>query len=175
MIGRLVTTLAALLFVLFLGQGSAWATTCSVPNLFVNNTVADADTVNANFAAVLSCVNVGPAWTTYTPTVTCGTGGLGTSAFFGEYLRVGRMIAVNINVIITSNGTCAGSWTVTLPIQADASFGYVLGGRSTNGGVALSCGTAAGTSVTFCQKYDGGYFAADGQNVVITGVYGAVN
>src|SRR3981189_3847380 len=53
---RFATIAAATLFALLLGSGSAWA--CSVPNFFVKSTVADADTVNANFTAVLACVNV---------------------------------------------------------------------------------------------------------------------
>ena len=55
---RLATIIAATLFALVTGYGSAWAATCSVPNIFVNNTVADANTVNANFTAVLACINV---------------------------------------------------------------------------------------------------------------------
>jgi len=55
---RFATIAAATLFALLLGSGSAWATSCSVPNFFVNSTIADADTVNANFTAVLACVNV---------------------------------------------------------------------------------------------------------------------
>src|SRR3981189_805442 len=55
---RFATIAAATLFALLLGSGSAWATSCSVPNFFVNNTIADADTVNANFTAILACVNV---------------------------------------------------------------------------------------------------------------------
>src|SRR5258708_2469740 len=56
MLHRLTTITAATLFVLCLGIGSAWA--CSVPNIFVNNTIADADQMDANFTAVLNCVNV---------------------------------------------------------------------------------------------------------------------
>jgi hypothetical protein len=56
MVCRLATITAATLFVLFLGMGSAWA--CSVPNIFVNSTIADADQMDANFTAVLACINV---------------------------------------------------------------------------------------------------------------------
>jgi hypothetical protein len=56
MLHRLTTITAATLFVLCLGMGSAWA--CTVPNVFVNNTIADADQMDANFAAVLACINV---------------------------------------------------------------------------------------------------------------------
>lgn len=56
MVGRLLTAAAVLLFVLLIGQGSAWAT-CTVPTSFSNNTVADADQVNGNFTAVLACIN----------------------------------------------------------------------------------------------------------------------
>jgi hypothetical protein len=56
MVCRLATITAATLFVLCLGIGSAWA--CTVPNVFVNNTIADADQMDANFAAVLACINV---------------------------------------------------------------------------------------------------------------------
>jgi hypothetical protein len=114
-------------------------------------------------------------WPTYTPTVTCGSGGpnLSNATITGEYLRLGRQITVNINIAITTNGTCAGNWTISAPVTAGL-FSSAFNLRMSSTGASGNCGLTAATTTLLCNKYDGTYPGGDGVNVAITGTYEAL-
>lgn len=66
---------------LALWSASAWATCGGVPNTFVNGTIADASQVNANFTALVSCVNAIDAGQ-----ITTGT--IASARLFGSYTGI---------------------------------------------------------------------------------------
>jgi hypothetical protein len=55
------------------------------------------------------------AWTTYTPTITAGTGTYTTVSGTGRYIRIGKACLVQQQVTVTTNGTAATEVRVTLP------------------------------------------------------------
>jgi hypothetical protein len=56
------------------------------------------------------------AWSTYTPTVTCGVGSITTDTVAGRYKIVTtKTIIVQITLNIATLGTCTGSVTFTFP------------------------------------------------------------
>jgi|HubBroStandDraft_3_1064219.scaffolds.fasta_scaffold02312_5 hypothetical protein len=56
------------------------------------------------------------AWSTYTPTATCGTGTITTSTITGRNkLLTAKTMIVQINLIIATLGTCTGNVTLSLP------------------------------------------------------------
>ena len=60
------------------------------------------------------------AWTTYTPTWTASTNpAIGNGSLLGRYLKIGRMVFVEINVIAGSTTTFgSGSYNWALPFTA---------------------------------------------------------
>jgi hypothetical protein len=210
LICRLATITALALFVLLTGNGSAKATSCTVPNSFVNNTVADADQMNANFTAILTCINVnsvvGPnsstvgdfacfgnasgnllsacttAWTPYTPTITCGSGGSPTtSTTGGRYKKVGKIVEVSVTALVTTYGTC-GSWLfISLPVASGGVVnvipGYVCTATYTNGPTIPTniLGAIAFINPTDSRiiafKYDGTFPAVAGDFYTVSCTY----
>jgi hypothetical protein len=125
LICRLATITALALFVLLIGNGSAKATSCTVPNTFVNNTVADADQMNANFSAILTCINVNSVTGPNSATV-------GDPACFS---------AVGGNALNSCN-TVGTAWTAYTPTITCGSSGpptaATAGGRYTKTGKTVS-------------------------------------
>jgi hypothetical protein len=57
------------------------------------------------------------AWSTYTPTITTGTGSITTlGTVGGRYKQIGKTVFVKVKVGITTNGTGGGSVQATLPV-----------------------------------------------------------
>jgi hypothetical protein len=77
---------------------------------------------NNGFLQAASSEATGTKWayglTTYTPTITAGTGSFTSVAGTAYYLYVGKMCFVSFNIKITTNGTAAGSVNFTLPATA---------------------------------------------------------
>lgn len=70
------------------------------------------------------------AWTTYTPTwSSSGTApAIGNGTLSGRYMKIGRTVFVNINVIFGSTTTYGtGNYSFTLPAQAVSSGVAVVG------------------------------------------------
>jgi hypothetical protein len=60
-------------------------------------------------------VNQNTAWTTYTPTATCGTGTITTDTLAGRFKLIGKTIVLWFQMNITTLGTCTGNVTLSLP------------------------------------------------------------
>lgn len=114
----------------------------------------------------------GGAWSTYTPTLSCGIGGpLTTASATGHSLIIGKLVVYNIDVVVTTNGTCASNLQVTMP--SNAGFRSAATGRNNNTGRVV-LGTIAAASNIFAMTLDAGtYPIADGQSITINGTYEA--
>jgi hypothetical protein len=64
------------------------------------------------------------AWSTYTPTVTAGSGTPTTVTATGRYKQIGKTVIVEMDITITAIGTAAGSLLATLPVNSSASGRY---------------------------------------------------
>lgn len=114
------------------------------------------------------------AWTTYTPTVTPSAGAFTSITPTGRYKTLGKSILVEIDILITTNGTASGFIDATLPVAAVASKWFSLfAGEWASGG--LSCGARINpgysSSKVIITKYDNTYPGGSGYRIVVTGVY----
>jgi hypothetical protein len=112
------------------------------------------------------------AWTTYTPTVTCGSGTITTlGTVTGRYKQIGKTVFVEADVAITTVGTCASVLRATLPLTAAAAnfVGIVMEFNNTNkSGAALI--TSGGTLLNALDA-TGATFAASGSRIGMTAIY----
>lgn len=136
----------------------------------------DAATNAANIATnTASIANHEAAWTSYTPTLSAGSGSF-TSAIPGggcRYHQIGKTVFVTIVVVITTNGTASGFVGASLPVTPKSSAFYVLHGRDGTGGKSLA--GVIGTTPSDCVivNYDNTYPGASGAVLTVTGVYEA--
>ncbi|WP_454626969.1 pyocin knob domain-containing protein [Bradyrhizobium cenepequi] len=79
--------------------------------------------------------DTGTSWTSYTPTVTAGSGTFTSVSATGRYKIIGKTVFLQITVIITTVGTAAGTVNCSLPAAAPApaAFGYAFTGYLNNG------------------------------------------
>jgi hypothetical protein len=98
------------------------------------------------------------AWTSYTPTVTSGSGTITSYTSVGGYTRIGKLCVFRFSVTITNAGTGGGAMYVTLPFTAISSSSQMGSSRET--AVVGYMGTASIPSgvPTRCDvnKYDNG-------------------
>ncbi len=81
----------------------------------------------------------GGEWTSYTPTVTSGSGSFTTVSATGKYKTIGKTTFFQIRVTITNAGTAAGVCYATLPNTAEATgqvFTYI-GYESAASGISI--------------------------------------
>lgn len=122
----------------------------------------------------LAAVAAAGAWTAYTPTLSAFSGSLTSATAAGRYRQTGKTIFVRVQINITTNGTAAGNISATLPAAAHATNDQTLGGRETLlTGKALAGTIAAGASAVQINFYDNAYPGANGNRLVVEGVYEA--
>jgi hypothetical protein len=112
--------------------------------------------------------------TSYTPTVTCGSGTITTlGTVSGGYQQLGKLIFVSISVAITTNGTCASDVRATLPFTAYATREQALFGIETQAqGVGLrGYIPASGTTVRVTQVTPTNYPGGSGTTLIVNGWY----
>lgn len=114
------------------------------------------------------------ACTSYTPTVTAGSGSITSASATGCYRRVGKLVFVDIEITITTAGTGAGFVQATLPVTAAARV-YVLPGRenAVTGKMLYAMVQTATPGAVKIQYYDAGYPGASGAVLNVTGHYEA--
>lgn len=97
------------------------------------------------------------AWTSYTPTVSSGSGTFTLATATGRYKIIGKTIFLQADVTITTVGSAAGTIVITLPPAASpaAAFAYVgsirehnLTGKSGAAVIPASGTTAFGSDAT---------------------------
>jgi len=112
--------------------------------------------------------NWGGAWTTWTPTITAGSGSFTTASGSGRYIQIGKTVFFKLDVTITTVGTGSGC-VFTLPVTASASWtaGQVASGRE-DALTGLACSAKLATSTTASvSRYDNGNIASGGNGTVI--------
>lgn len=109
----------------------------------------------------------------WTPVVTSITGTITTvGAVSGTYTKVGRLVTVMFDVMITTNGTGAtGIATAGLPYACRAVFSVGSAKEIGVGSKICSVITGIGTSSLNIQVYDGTYPGANGARIVGTITY----
>ena len=113
---------------------------------------------------------LGGAWTTYVPTLFCGSGSLTTSSASGRYLLSGKTLFVQITATITTVGSCASSIAASLPGGNSAkSFSIVMGHETGLTGSLIQGYTGATGTTLVMQKYDGALLLSSGTVLQVEG------
>lgn len=124
---------------------------------------------DASFAAMRA--TLGEAWTSFTPTVTAGSGAIGAQAgASGRYIAWGKTIHVTGAVTITTNGTAGLGIVFTLPVAGSGGVHYGIGRHS--GGGALISHVFSGTHLVL-NLLDGTHPGADGRSLSFSATYEA--
>lgn len=114
--------------------------------------------------------DTGTAWTAYTPTLSCAGGSLTSASANGWYKTIGKTVHVNINVGVTTIGSCAAAVQATLPLAAARAS--CLAGNNVNTNMLLTACVGATSATLVMTKYDNsGPGVTSAQTMVATGVY----
>ena len=168
------------------GGVPAWTTTADVTPLTTKGDLFTFTTVDARlgvgadygFLQALAADATGldwndNAWTNYTPTISANSGTVTTATANGYWIRIGKLCAVRANWAVTTNGTGAGAFNLSLPFTSAA------GGIASAGvgreydvtGKQLQIEVPSSDTVMKFRNYDNTYPAANGYKGVGTVVY----
>ncbi|HMS60688.1 MAG TPA: hypothetical protein PKD63_00290 [Solirubrobacteraceae bacterium] len=105
------------------------------PYNFTNGSTADAEQVDARFAALYAALSAGgldaavlasEAWTASTPTVT-QSGTVAATVTHSRYVRLGRTIMWSFRLDVTGAGTYGNAIALSLPVAARAGNVFAAG------------------------------------------------
>jgi hypothetical protein len=111
------------------------------------------------------------AWTTYTPTVTAGSGTYTTITVNGGYQRIGKTCIARMYVQVDNKGTADGSILVSLPFQAVGVRQSGTGADVNLNGFAASVLLDSSESKVIVKKYDFTTFWTNSVGVAIQITY----
>lgn len=126
--------------------------------------------------------DTGSAWTTYTPSLSAGSGSFTSATATGRYKTIGKTVFLHVRVNITTNGTAAGSVRVSAPFTAGGSDGStgdgdqwpLVGRESKATGIAILATLVGNSSTLVIQTNAGAYPGADGYVLQVNGSYEAI-
>jgi len=165
--------------------GVKWATPAATSPLTTKGDLYTYSTTNARLAVgadygflqALASETTGQkwndgAWTSYSPTVSAGTGTLTSASASGNYIRIGKTCIVRMRWIVTINGTGSQLIKVDLPFTSIASsYGQTGSGREVAAtGKQLQVNSRSNDSVSYWYNYDNSYPAGtgyEGQGVLV--------
>jgi hypothetical protein len=113
-------------------------------------------------------------WVQFTPVVTAGSGTITAYSAEARYIKRGNLLTISVNILITDNGTGAGSLFVTMPA---ATSGGAIGGTCLNGreraltNDAVSAYMDSGSNIAQALSYDGTYPGGTGAVLSFAGSY----
>lgn len=145
-----------------------------------NPTLTSPTITTPTFSAPLSIANggtadTGTAWTNYSPVIGATSGTFTTVLSSGRYKVLGKTIFVSIVITDTTTGTAAGQVTATLPFAPIASNLDVIPGININtANTVTGLVVTSGGGVVAITKYDGTFPLANGQSLVLSGVYESI-
>jgi hypothetical protein len=101
------------------------------------------------------------SWTSYTPTITAGSGTLTTASATGAWIRIGKVCIVQSNWIVTTNGTGAGFIELTLPFTVAAKSFAGVGREYEVVGKMLQIEAPQSDTIMRYRNYDNTYPAGN--------------
>lgn len=110
------------------------------------------------------------AWTTFSPTITAGTGTFTTVSGAGRYKQIGKTVFIQIVITITTNGTAATTVLVSSALPVAASQDFLLPGRAKVISGKMIQGIKSGSGILIVN-YDNSYPGGDGETLVLSGLY----
>lgn len=137
-------------------------------------------TLNCNTVTITNALGVasggtgdtGTAWTSYTPTITPGSGSFTSASATGGYKTVGKTVFFTVTVTITTAGTGTGVITLSTPTGTTARTANSSCMETVKTGSRGSAIQVAAVSTMTLQTYNAGTFVSgDGTTITCTGVY----
>jgi len=114
------------------------------------------------------------AWTTFTPTPTCGSGSATYTALNGRSKQFGKIVIWSAFISINVNSACATSFNVTLPIATVNIANSQYCGSAVEGGISGKslAGVASPNSTSCVFRFaDGTFTGANSQAFQLGGSY----
>ena len=106
------------------------------------------------------------AWTTWTPTVTAGSGTFTTVSGTGRYIQIGKTIMGTFSITITTNGTAASDIRFTLPVTQFGGLSAQLGTAFESTSTGAMCQVIGLNSTTaLIVTYNYTYPGASGRTI----------
>lgn len=107
------------------------------------------------------------AWTTFTPTVTCGTATFTTTSARAK--TWGKVTHFELDATFTALGTCTAAVSFTLPNTTQSGAGGA-GREQNSSGKGIGCAALPSSTTMFCSKGDATNWI-NGERLVVSGVY----
>jgi hypothetical protein len=107
-----------------------------------------------------------PAWTSFTPSPSCGTATFTVTA--AKSYTIGKTTNITMDFQITAIGTCTNPITFTLPNTANTNGGFA--GNNSNASLSPSCRFAGGSATATCNNGAGGNFLVN-DRLFLTATY----
>lgn len=112
------------------------------------------------------------SWRNWTPTIGAASGAITTSSITAaRYHQIGKSVSWEADFSILSNGSGASALTISLPVMPLSGLKHVFTGQASTG--AMLVGTTTTGASTLIFNYSGGYPAADGTRILLSGTYEA--
>jgi hypothetical protein len=113
--------------------------------------------------------------TAFAPVVTAGSGAFTTVSATSRYKQIGKMIFIQLVIVITANGTAGTRVNATLPfVSANTAGSQVISGKATAvSGKALTGVILPNSNQILIVNYDNSYPGANGETLVLQGWYEA--
>jgi hypothetical protein len=126
----------------------------------------------ATTGTLLSTGNVGPAWTSYTPTVSSLSGTITSYTSSGQYQTIGKTCIVSLTVTITNAGTGAAQLVATLPLTPAARIQCSAAGMEcVNTGYMLKSYIPASSTSMQIMNYNNTTAITGGALLIMTVIY----
>lgn len=153
----------------FLPQAAAgtynwnWPTTAGTSGQFLTSA--------GGAGAPMTWNTIGGAWTSFTPTITCGTGTVTSVTPTGAWRAIGKTVFFRMRITIVTNGSCAATVIASLPINTiDV---VTITGRE-NALTGKQVQGYGGPAVVNLSLYDNLYPGGTGADIYISGTYESI-
>lgn len=146
--------------------------TFTIVNTFTPNTTISSSAVNTNFSDIatgltaveteITTLNSLFAEDTFTPVLAFGgaSTGITYAVQLGNYVKIGKLVYIDINIELTSNGSATGDASITgLPFTSNATTTAILTFQCDNiidngGNIAQFCPSIASGATQVLLDYD---------------------
>lgn len=133
-----------------------------------NNTGSTANAADLTVAQTQAML--APAWSSYTPTLTCDTGTLTSATAAGKYYVLGKTTHLTVKITITTAGTC-GTHYVSFTLPNTSQNDTSIAGSELVTGVAAKSFVGAAATTGVVSNYAGASLVVSGNVIVINGTY----
>ena len=107
---------------------------------------------------------------TYTPTITSATNSITDKSATGSYTKIGRVVHIQVNILITTNGNGSGNVRASIPFTTNNFISYAHGRETAAVGFALT-GTVSGDLIAIVKTENDTYPGANSNRLQFSATY----